>query len=110
MTRVFYDHLIKIEEVVSELDSYEITIEEREEFIALIDETLNNQTLEEILNTLPLKFHNEFLSLLHKGPHRQELLEYLKEKASPDIEKKISKHAQKTKKEILKEIKKSRKK
>lgn len=93
-----------------ELDNYELTVEESEEFAGLIDETFHNRTLGVILNSLPVEYHENFLSMVCSSPHRSELMEFLKEKSSPDIEKIIQKEAEKIKKEILLEIKRSKRK
>lgn len=108
MSKIFYDHLIKIEEVTIELDNYELTIEEKSEFISLIDETLHNHTLEVILTSISKNLREDFLSMFHQAPHKLELLDFLKKEA-PDIEEKIKNCAEKIKKNILVEIKKSKK-
>jgi len=110
MAKIFYDHLIKIEEVTAELDNYELTVEEKEEYISLIDETLHNHTLNVILSHLPKQHHKNFLSMFYQGPHRSELLDFLKKETLVDIEEKISEEAGKVKKEILAEIKKAKRK
>jgi len=110
MAKIFYDHLIKIEEVTVELDNYELTLEEREEFISLIDETLHNHTLNVILSHLPQQHHENFLSMFHKEPHKPELLDFLKKETLVDIEEKIRGEAEIVKKEILAEIKKAKRK
>lgn len=110
MAKIFYDHLIKIEEVTVELEGYELTIEEKEEFVSLIDETLHNHTLNVILSSLPQERHENFLSLFHQAPHRPELLDFLKKEVQIDIEEKIKEEAAKIKKELLAEIQKSKKK
>lgn len=110
MSKVFYDHLIKIEEVVMEFDGQEIAIEEREELIGLIDQTIHHHTLVLILDHLPREHHETFLTRFHQTPHDPKLLLFLKENVSIDIEETIRTKAQQIKKEILQEIKKSRKK
>lgn len=110
MNKLFYDHLIKVEKVTIELDNYELTEDERNEFISLIDETFHNRILETILSNLPLEHHESFLSRFHREPFNTELLSVLKELSSPDIEEKIKTEAEKIKKEILGEIEKSKRK
>lgn len=110
MTKIFYDSLIMFEEITVELDNYELTEEERNEFINLIDETFHNRILDAILSSLPSEHQETFLSRFHKEPYNQELFSVLKELSGPDIEDKIKKEAEKIKKEILGEIKKSKKK
>ncbi len=110
MTKIFYDHLINIEEVIIELDQNDISIEERSEFISIIDETLHHHILDTILSNLPFEHHENFLTKFHKAPHDPDLIIYLKQVSGPDIEEKIKTKANEVKKEIISEIKKSKKK
>lgn len=110
MAKIFYDHLIKIEEVTVELDNYELTIEEREEFVSLIDEILHHHTLNVILTHLPKHRHETFLSMFHKEPHKPELLDFLQKETTTNIEEEIKNQAEKVKKDLLAEIKKAQRK
>lgn len=109
MPKLFYDYLINVEEVIVELDQNEISIEERTEFISIIDETLHHHVLETILSNLPFEHHQNFLTKFHKAPHDPDLLMYLRQVSGVDIEEKIKSKASEVKKEILSEIKKSKK-
>ena len=109
MSKIFYDHLINIEEIVLELDGYELTFEEKDEFINLIDGTLHHHTLQVILDLLPQEHHQDFLDQFYQAPHDQNLITYLKEKITDEIEKRIEEKAVEIKKEILLEIKKTSK-
>ncbi len=109
MAKIFYDHLVVLEDIIVELDKYEIEAVEREELIQLADETLHHRILDVILTKLPKEKHQEFLIKFHQAPHDRGLLEYLKSEIA-DIEKLISEEAAKTKKELLAEIKHSEKK
>ncbi len=109
MSKVFYDHLIKIEEVIAELDNQEIEVEEKEELVGLIDQTLHHHTLQVILDHLPKEHHETFLSRFHQAPHDPGLLVFIKEKVTVNIEEVICTEACCAKKEILAEIKKSKK-
>ncbi len=110
MTKIFYDSLIKIEEVYAEFDEFEMEDEEKNEFLSLIDETFHNRTLDVILSNLPAVKHNAFLESFQKEPFNMELLNFLKREIKDDIEEIIQKEAQKIKKEILLEIKRAKKK
>lgn len=107
--KVFYDHLVIREEITEELDRYELTIDEREEIVRLVDETLHHHVLDVILTHLPKEKHQKFLAEFHKAPHDPKLLEDLKNDFS-DIEEKISDEAKRIKKELLAEIKRTAKK
>ena len=110
MAKIFYDHLVMREEIVKELDRYEIAVEERDELVQLVDETLHHHVLDVILTHLPKEKHQEFLTKFHDAPHDGKLLEYLRTETQIDIEEEIRKKAKTTKKELLAEIKRARKK
>jgi hypothetical protein len=110
MSKIFYDHLIRIEEVIVELDGDSLEATEKEELISLIDDTFHHHTLNLILSQLPPEHHEKFLSRFHEAPHDPELLAFLKETIKDDVEELIRTEAAKIKKEILEDIKKSRRK
>ncbi|MCL5090659.1 MAG: hypothetical protein M1514_01475 [Patescibacteria group bacterium] len=109
--KVFYDHLTQIEELFLKLEGLDIEIEEKEEIIALVDDTFHRQILTIILDHLPREFHENFLHLFSKEPESLTLLNFLKEKITKvDIEEKIISHSIMAKRDILFEIRRSVKK
>ncbi len=108
MAKIFYDHLIYIDEVVAELDKHKISVEERQELIELTDQTLHHEALNIILKNLPIEKHEEFLSMFHKSPGDSKLLDFLKTDVA-DIEDKIRETAIQVKKDLLAEIKRATK-
>lgn len=104
MTKVFYDHLIIIEEIIAVFDLRGIRGDEREEFLQLIDQTMHHEILGTILTHLPREHHEEFLIRFHAAPHDASLMTYLNERVSVDIEKEILKAANNVKKTLIKEI------
>lgn len=106
----FYHHLIQFDDITAELDRYEIDPAEREDLVGLIHQIFHNHTLNVILNHLPKDKHREFLDKFELTPHDLELLNYLKKEIQTDIESAIRDQAARVKKDILAEIKKSRKK
>ncbi len=107
--KVFYSHLVVVEEVTSELDKWSINGEEKSEMIKLIEETLHNHTLNVILNHLPGHKHQTFLENFEKNPENNDLMQMLKSEISADIEAAIKTQADRIKKELLLEIRRSRK-
>lgn len=101
MSKIFYDHLIIIEEITAVLDEHQLSPKERTALLQLMDETLHHRILDVILTHLPHDHHETFLTKFHAAPHDRELITFLKEKANVDIEKKILAEANKTKKELL---------
>lgn len=110
MKKIFYDHLTKVEEIIGELDKYNLTIEEKDEFIGLVDGTFHHHTLKVILDNLPAEHHRDFLSMFYLAPYDKNLLDFLKKHSKIDIEKEISDTAGKLKKEIMLDIQKSKRK
>lgn len=110
MAKIFYDHLIKFEEITQELGRYELDAVEMEEIVRIADETIHIQVLDVILTHLPKDRHEEFLIKFHDKPHNEKLIEYLEKSAHPGIQTKISETAKKAKNEILTEIRKSKRK
>ncbi len=109
MSKIFYDHLVYREEIIAELDKHQVTIEEREEIVQLVDETIHHHVLDVILTNLPKDKHEEFLVKFLNTPFDDKLLDYLK-KQIKDIEEKIQKEAKTIKAELLAEIKRAQKK
>ena len=105
MAKIFYDHLIIIEEVIAVLDEHTIPIGKRAEFLKLIDQTLHNEILDVILSYVPKDKHETFLTRFHQAPHDPSLMSLLKEHTEVDIEKAILKRASTTKKKLLESIK-----
>lgn len=108
MTKIFYDHLVVREEVIAQLDKHKIAVEEREELVTLIDETLHHHVLNTILTNLPKEKHEKFLEEFHKAPHNPKLLDFLRQEKA-DIEEKIMAKAKKIKAEMVAEIKRAKK-
>lgn len=98
----FYSHLIIIEEIITELDSYELTKEERDELEKLIRENIHHEAVHTALKHLPEQHHKEFLDKQH--------LDFLDKEIKEKVEAEIKKQGEKIKKEILSEIKRSIKK
>lgn len=106
MTKIFYDHLVAIEELTTELDR--LNNEEGSHITALIDETLHHHVLDTILTHLPKEHHETFLAHFHKAPADPQLLLFIKERITIDIEQAIQKKAATVKKDIRSAMEKSK--
>jgi len=69
MSKLFYDHLLYLEEVEIEIKNRASSKEEKEELWGLVDEIISHKVLEKVLDKLPRESHEEFLELFHKSPH-----------------------------------------
>ncbi len=106
MSKLFYDHLIVIEEVVAVLDEHNVTPKEKEKILRLVDEMLEHEILDAIFTYLPREKHEAFLKKFHAAPYDTALLTYLKDNAAVNIELAILDRANKTKRKFLAEVKK----
>lgn len=104
MNKVFYDHLIIIEEVITIIDAHDIDAQEKKQIIELVEQTLHQEILNTIFTHLPKDHHETFLIHFNAVPHDQKILDFVKDKSGIDIEKEILKTANGVKKKILKEI------
>lgn len=105
MSKLFFDHLIYLEEVEVEIKKTASSREEKEELWALVDEIVIHKVLGKILDKLPRVHHEEFLTLFHKCPHDEIVIfGYLREKTGKDIEGSLRKELEAIGTEILREI------
>lgn len=103
MTKLFWDHLIAIEEIEMKIDEHGLVKEEKFKLLQIVRQTFDAKILEGVLSNLPTEKHKHFLDKFHQAPHHPKLLEFLKEEVE-DIEEKISQLAKNLKKEILEEL------
>ncbi len=87
MSKLFFDHLLSLDQVDRQIKKIAKTPEEREELWLLVDEIIHHKVFDLILEKLPKNNHEEFLEIFHKAPHSEEVLfEYLKKKIGDNIE------------------------
>jgi len=109
MSKLFYDHLLVLEEVETEIKKTASSKEEREELWGLVDEILTHKVLGTVLDKLPRENHEEFLAIFHKCPHDEQVIfGYLKGKAGENIEGELRQELKNFASDILKEIKSSK--
>jgi len=106
MSKLFYDHLIIIEEIVAVLYEHKIKSADRAKILELMDATLQHEILDVIFSYLPREKHGEFLKKFHALPHDAGLMQYLKDNCALNIELAILDRANKTKKKFVREVKK----
>jgi hypothetical protein len=106
MSKVYYDHLIILEEVEIEVRNLPNEKEEKMELEHMIEEIIHHKVMERVLNHLPRQNHAEFLDKFTQKPFDHGLISYIDEKIEESIEKHISDEIGKLKKELLQDIKK----
>ena len=105
MSKLFFDHLISLEEVEVEIKKSPLSVEEREERWHSVDDFVVSIVLDKVFAELPREHHDEFLELFHKSPHDEEVIfGFLKAKTGKDLEKKLREDLKDIGTEILKEL------
>lgn len=107
MRKVFYGHLIKIESVLMELETLDLTDKEKMHLAQLIDSNLHSTVLDAILSELDEDDKKIFLEHLNKHKH-DEIWKLLNSKVDK-IEDKIKKAADELTDELHKDIKEAKK-
>lgn len=87
--RLFYDHLVDKSKLLEIVHTKAQDENEKKKLFKTIDEIVYHAVLDVILVHLDEKHHEEFLTLVHKTPHSEQILIYIKQKTQPDIEDKI---------------------
>lgn len=105
MSQLFYDHIISTHTIHTEIETLNITVEEKITIINIFEDTIHHRIIHTILDHLEKKDHNYFLELLHQKPHHQSVLEFLKSKII-GIEDKIKQVAEDVKYDTLANIRK----
>jgi F0F1-type ATP synthase delta subunit len=105
--KLFYSHLIQIETLVEELDTMNLSDEQKKHLAMLVDSTMQHTILDEILSHLTTSDKKLFLQKLHKNPEDQELLDFLNQRVE-NIEHKIQKTAHELTLQLHEDIKEAR--
>lgn len=103
MSKLFYDHLIVLEEIETVLNRQQFDSKDKEVVGQVIEETVHYRVMTRILDHLPREHHQEFLERFHQAPYDASLLAFLKEKVDK-IEDFIREEIDTLKKELLKEL------
>ena len=106
MTKIFYDHLVLIDEIFVEIETLEMSKAEKQTAKKLVDDLVHQRMLILILDLLPKAAHNELLVRFHRVPFDITLFQFLDEKSNLDIKREIVKLAQELKLEIKQDLKK----
>lgn len=90
MSKIFFDHLISIEEVGVYIDGVSTSHEEKEELWNLVDEFVNHKIISSILSELDEASHDEFLNMFLDRPYDVGIIDYLNEKLTFPLESLVS--------------------
>ena len=101
MSRLFFDHLIELNQIELVIKQSVSSKEEQEELWQLVEDMIHHKVMHVILDHLPQEHHNEFLEEFSKAPHDEMHIHYLKDKTGKDIEKIIADEVQNLEEETL---------
>ena len=101
MSKIFYDHLVVLDEIEHHIRHGVETPEEKEELWHLVDEIIHHRIIGCILDHLPKDKHKKFIKRLHMRPYDDGHLDYLKMHARDDIEDVIRSESEKIRLEIM---------
>lgn len=104
MDKHFFSHLVDIEGLIIEIDSFSLPDEEKAELKSLIHENIYHSVLDSILSEMTEEDKRVFLSHLASDEH-DKIWEFVNKKVL-FIEDKIKKAAEDIKEEIHKDVKK----
>lgn len=102
---LFYDHLVDKTEINIYLDKLDAPDNHKGKIRQLADDILHQGLLEFILQKLHPHQHTIFLDRFHATPFDPELLEYLRDHASEDIDKELRAEASRLVSLIKKDLK-----
>lgn len=104
MSIIFYDHLVNKAEIMLLIEKSNQPPNHKGKMKQLVDDIIHQGLMEYILQKLHPHQHNTFLSRVENAPYDPELISYLKDHASPDIETELQQQAEKLIEEIKKDL------
>lgn len=106
MSKIFYDHLLLIDELFVEIDTLNLPQNQKQEVRLLVDEILHQRVLTHILDLLPRPYHEEFLKRFHRAPADVRHLTFIQELVEVDVHSELALLGEKIKNELRQELKK----
>lgn len=104
MSKVYYDHLIVLDDIENKIKDIAETQEEKEELWQIVDDIIHNRVLVCVLDNLPKDYHEEFLGMFNEAPYSLSLMDYLKERIKENIEELIKQEIGGLATELLEEL------
>jgi len=104
MSIIFYDHLVNKNDILMQIEKMNQPENHKGKMRQLVDDIIHQGLVEYILQKLHPHQHNTFLSRLETAPYDPELINYLKDHASVDIEKELQDEANKLIEQIKEDL------
>lgn len=106
MSKLFFDHLVVLNELEHHIKHATESPEEREELWHLVDELVHHKVFGCILENLPEKDHAEFLAKFEAAPYDESIIDYLSAKIGKNMEEIIKQEVGDLSYEILQDLQK----
>lgn len=103
MKSVFYSHLVSFDDLSADLDTLEISEDEKKHLLKIAASSIHYELLNTALTNLPKEHKKNFLLHIHNEDHEKAW--HLLRDNSKDIEAKIKQKAKELKEEFKKDIK-----
>lgn len=104
MPIIFYDYLVDKQDILIFIEQLDAPEHHKGKLRQLVDDVIHQGLIEFLLQKLHPHQHHTFLGRLHCAPYDPELVSYLKEHISPEIELEIQQEALKLIKAIRKDL------
>ncbi|MBI1871859.1 hypothetical protein HYS10_00380 [Candidatus Collierbacteria bacterium] len=95
MSIIFYDHLVNKTEVLDAIEKMDAPDNHKGKLKQLVDDIIHQGLIEFILQKLHPHHHHTFLTRVNDFPYDPEIIAYLRDHISEDIEKEIRAEADK---------------
>ena len=103
MSKLFFDHILELDELEAHLRDIAETEEERHELWHIIDDIIHHEVLDCIFDHLPHEHHEEFLEKYHSAPYDESLIIFTDERIEGDMNTLINERINSIGQEILQE-------
>src|SRR3989344_3003364 len=104
MSKLFYDHIIIIDDVHEKMSALQLPSDEYKELVYIIDSIIHHRVVTRILDLLPREVHEIFLQKLHDNPSDSNHVHFINRHIESDIVVELTLIADSLRKELLEEI------
>lgn len=107
MSILFYDHLVDKNQIIIFIEKLDEPENYKSRMKHLVDDIIHQGLIKFILDKLHPTHHVTFLTRVKSAPYDPEIIYYLKDHVSPDIEEELTKEADKLISIIMKDLEES---
>lgn len=101
MSKLFYDHILKLEQIEKTINQIPLDHEEKIEIFKIIDGITHYRILHCILTELPQDQHKAFLTRFQQAPFDEEILDFIEDNTQKDIIEELKSELESLNQEII---------